>query len=105
MKRSIRYSGGDATFSYFKLKRDCYFGFTKIGPFFMARKEKAFLDACHLSAHGRYALDWGALDMNRLDKGDLETLSGHDDVKDRRFPALGRKFAMPMTSNSWSKKA
>ena len=74
MKRSIRYSGGDATFSYFKLKRDCYFGFTKIGPFFMARKEKAFLDACHLSAYGRYALDWSALDMDRLDKGDLETL-------------------------------
>lgn len=74
MKRSILYSGGDATFSYFKLKRDCYFGFTKIGPFFMARKEKAFLDACHLSAYGRYALDWSALDMDRLDKGDLETL-------------------------------
>ena len=70
----IRYSGGDATFSYFKLKRDCDFGFTKIGPFFMARKEKAFLDACHLSAYGRYALDWSALDMDRLDKDDLETL-------------------------------
>ncbi len=74
MKRSIRYSGRGATFSYFKLKRDCYFGFTKIGPFFIARKEKAFLDACHLIAHGRYALDWSALDMDRLDKGDLETL-------------------------------
>lgn len=74
LKRSIQYSAGDATFSYFKLKKDCYFGFTKIGPFFMAQKEKAFLDACHLSAHGRYALDWSALDMEGIDKGHLETL-------------------------------
>ena len=74
LKRSIQYRGGDATFSYFKLKRDCYFGFTKIGPFFMAGKEKAFLDACHLSVYGRYALDWSALDIDRLDKGELATL-------------------------------
>jgi len=74
LKRSIRYSPVDAHFSYFKLKRDYYFGFTKIGPFFMAQKEKAFLDACHLCAHGRYALDWNALDMDRLDREEMEAL-------------------------------
>ena len=74
LKRTIQYGAGGATFSYFKLKKDCYFGFTKIGPFFMAQKEKAFLDACHLSAHGRYAFDRAALDMDRLDKAVLETL-------------------------------
>ena len=46
----------------------------KIGPFFMAEKEKAFLDACHLCAHGHYALDWSALDVGRLDNDHLETL-------------------------------
>jgi predicted transcriptional regulator of viral defense system len=74
LKRSIQYSAGGVTFSYFKLKKDCYFGFTKIGPFFMAQKEKAFLDACHLCAHGRYALDWSALDMDHLDTGGLKAL-------------------------------
>ena len=74
LKRSIQYAAGGAAFSYFKLKKDCYFGFTKIGPFFMAKKEKAFLDACHLSAHGRYAFDWAALDMDRLDRAETETL-------------------------------
>ncbi|MCX5838225.1 MAG: hypothetical protein NTW71_06840 [Deltaproteobacteria bacterium] len=74
LKRSIRYDAGGATFAYFKLKKEFYFGFTKIGPFFMALKEKAFLDACHLCAYGRYALDWSALDMDRLDKADLATL-------------------------------
>ena len=74
LKRSIQYGAGGATFPYFKLRKDFYFGFTKIGPFFMAQKEKAFLDACHLSAYGRYAFDRAALDMDRLDKTVLETL-------------------------------
>ena len=74
LRRSIRYSAGDAIFSYFKLKKEYYSGFTKIGPFFIAEKEKAFLDACHLSAYGRYAIDLGALDMDRLDKAKLESL-------------------------------
>jgi hypothetical protein len=74
LKRSIQYAAGGATFSYFKFRKDFYFGFTKIGPFFMAQKEKAFLDACHLSVHGRYAFDRAALDMGRLDKAVLETL-------------------------------
>ena len=74
LKRTIQYGAGGATFPYFKLRKDFYFGFTKIGPFFMAQKEKAFLDACHLSAYGRYAFDRAALDMDRLDKAVLETL-------------------------------
>lgn len=74
LRRSIRYGAGGATFAYFKLKKEYYFGFTKIGPFFMALKEKAFLDACHLYAYGRYTLDLSALDIDRLDKGALATL-------------------------------
>ena len=74
LRRSIRYSAGDVTFYYFKLKKECYFGFDKIGPFFVAKREKAFLDACHLCAYGRYALDWSAIDMDRLDKANLETM-------------------------------
>jgi predicted transcriptional regulator of viral defense system len=71
LKRSIQYSAGGVTFSYFKLRKKFYFGFTKIGPFFMAQKEKAFLDVCHLSAHGRCAFDRAAIDIDRLDKAVL----------------------------------
>jgi predicted transcriptional regulator of viral defense system len=74
LKRSVRYGAGDATFPYFKLKKEFYFGFTKIGPFFMAEKEKAFLDACHLSAYGCYAIDLSALDIERLDKVSVESV-------------------------------
>ncbi len=74
LKRSIQYNAREVTFLYFKLKRDTYFGFTKIGPFFMAQKEKAFIDACHLYAHGHYAFDWNALDMDRLNIDNLKLL-------------------------------
>ncbi|MDD5476522.1 MAG: hypothetical protein PHU03_08455 [Syntrophales bacterium] len=74
LKRSIRYDGGGATFSYFRLKREYYFGFSKVGSFFIASKEKAFLDACHLAAYGRYSPDWSALDRDRLDRENLESM-------------------------------
>lgn len=74
LKRSIQYAANDVTFSYFKLKKDYYFGFIKTGPFFMAVKEKALLDICHLGIHGHYAFDWSALDFERIDKGHLKTL-------------------------------
>jgi predicted transcriptional regulator of viral defense system len=74
LKRSIQYAAGGMTFSFFKLRKDFYFGFTKIGPFFMAYKEKALIDACHLSVHGRYAFDRAALDRDRLDQAVLENL-------------------------------
>lgn len=74
LKRSKQLTAREVKFCYFKLKKDCYFGFTKIGPFFMAQKEKAFLDACHLYVHGNYAFDWNALDMDRLDGDELRSL-------------------------------
>ena len=83
LKRSLQYTAGGATFSYFKLKKEFYFGFTKIGPFFMAQKEKALIDACHLSAHGGYAFDRAALDMDRLDRAETETLMAPFPVRTR----------------------
>ncbi len=68
LKRSARYQAEGITFAYFKFRDDRYFGFEKDGAFFMAEKEKAFLDACHLCAHSRYALDASALDLERLDR-------------------------------------
>lgn len=74
LKRTIQYDGGGATFSYFRLKKEYYFGFSKVGSFFIASKEKAFLDACHLAANGRYSPDWSALDRDRLDREELQSM-------------------------------
>ena len=74
LKRSIKYDVLGVRFHYFKLKKDYYFGFRKIGSFFMAQKEKAFIDACHLFVHNHYAFDLDALDVGRLDIGTLELL-------------------------------
>jgi hypothetical protein len=62
------------TFHYFKIKSPYYFGFVKMGATFIAEKEKAFLDACHLSAFGAYAADWSAMNMDSLDKVAIEEL-------------------------------
>ena len=74
LKRSIQYAARGTTFSYYKVKKDYYFGFTKIGSFFMAQKEKALLDACHLSVHGNFAFDQAALDLDRIDRAVMETM-------------------------------
>lgn len=38
----------------------------------MAHKEKAFIDACHLSLFGRYAFDLSAVDLERLDRVEMK---------------------------------
>ncbi|MGO9215921.1 MAG: type IV toxin-antitoxin system AbiEi family antitoxin domain-containing protein [Syntrophales bacterium] len=74
LKRSIRYTLHGVTFHYFKMKSPYYFGFVKTGAAFIAQKEKAFVDACHLSAFGEYAADWSAMNMDSLDKVVIEEL-------------------------------
>jgi predicted transcriptional regulator of viral defense system len=68
LKRSVRYASHGMTFHYFKTKPSCYFGFIKTGKTFIAEKEKAFLDACHLSVFGNYTADWNAMNVGNLDK-------------------------------------
>jgi len=68
LKRSVRYVVHGVIFHYFKMKSPYYFGFNKMGTTFIAEKEKAFLDACHLSVFGNYAADWNAMNVEILDK-------------------------------------
>ncbi len=86
LKRSVRYEAHGAVFHYFKLKKPCYFGFTKMRDFFIAEKEKAFLDACHLCVFGDYAADWNALNIESLDKLALEKMMA-------AFPDKTKKYA------------
>jgi predicted transcriptional regulator of viral defense system len=85
LKRTIRYEVHGAAFHYFKFKEPYYFGFVKIRDTFIAEKEKAFLDACHLSVFGEYAADWNALNMESLDRLTLEKMMAAFPDKTRRY--------------------
>jgi len=67
-KRSIAFDVMGVAFRYYKLKKEYYFGFLRRGDFFIATKEKAFLDTAHLCAFGTYSMDWHACDLETLDK-------------------------------------
>jgi len=86
VKRSIRYDALETAFHYFKFKASYYFGFAKINNLFIAEKEKAFLDACHLSVFGEYAADWNAMNTESLDRSILEKMMAV-------FPEKTKKYA------------
>lgn len=68
LKRSIRFEAEGVAFNYYKFKKEYYFGFERHGDFFIATKEKAFVDTAHLCAFGKYSMDWHACDLKTLDK-------------------------------------
>ncbi len=61
-------------FNFYKLKKNIYFDFIKKDDFFIATKEKAFLDAVYLYSFGKYKLDFNAIDFNKLDNKKLRSL-------------------------------
>jgi len=74
LKRSIRKKIADTNFTFYKLKKVLYFGFIKRDNFFIATKEKAFLDTVYLCSFGKYKFDFDALDYAKLDKRQLKRL-------------------------------
>jgi predicted transcriptional regulator of viral defense system len=85
LKRSIQFTVHGTAFHYFKIKSPYYFGFMKTASMFIAEKEKAFLDACHMSAFGKYAADWSAMNMDRLDKAALKEMMKVYPDRTKRF--------------------
>ena len=79
LKRSIQYEVKNTAFNYYKLKKEYYFDFIRQDALFIATKEKAFLDAVYLYSFGKYALDFTALDLDKLGKGRITKLI-------RRYP-------------------
>lgn len=61
-----------AEFHYYKINSKYYFGFIKINDFFIAEKEKAFLDCVYLSSLGKYKFDIYSLDLDKLEKRKIE---------------------------------
>jgi predicted transcriptional regulator of viral defense system len=66
-RRSIHYSVQGVDFLFYKIGTPLYFGFERADNYFIATKEKAFVDACHMSIYGRYAFDYHACDLKKLD--------------------------------------
>lgn len=67
IKRTAKYEIDSINFYFYKLKKELYFDFVKKGNFFIATKEKAFLDAMYLYSFGKYSFDLDSIDLSKLD--------------------------------------
>ncbi len=85
LKRSIRKRIKNTTFAFYKLKKALYFGFVKKDNFFIATKEKAFLDTAYLCSFGKYKFDFSALDYRKLNKSEVKRMSKLYPDKTREF--------------------
>jgi len=75
VKRTKEIQVNGSAFRYSKINSALYFGFRKEKGFFIATPEKALLDAFYLMSYGRYALDLSALNVDRLDRQAIRSLS------------------------------
>ncbi|MDY6843834.1 MAG: type IV toxin-antitoxin system AbiEi family antitoxin domain-containing protein [Thermodesulfobacteriota bacterium] len=71
VKRTREFIVQEMTFSYTKLKKDFYSDFVKKDGFFIARPEKALIDAVYLEDMGRYRLDTGSIDFSKFGRKSL----------------------------------
>ena len=83
VKRTKELSLNGSIFRYTKISRALYFGFIRQLNFFVAAPEKAFLDAAYLVSFGRYALDFAAIDSDKLNRNEIRRLSRHYPMKTR----------------------
>lgn len=73
--RTKEYDSGSLFFSYMKIKKDLFFGFERTGSYFIASKEKAFLDCLYMQSLGRYNPDMDSIDFSKLSKSLLKKLA------------------------------
>lgn len=85
LKRTRKFTPGNKIFNYYKLKQGLYGGFVRKDGYFIATAEKAFLDSLYLYSFGKYAIDFAAVDLKKLDmKAVKRQLKG--------YPAKTRKI-------------
>jgi predicted transcriptional regulator of viral defense system len=85
LKRTKEISLNGSLLRYSKVSQKLYFGFTRHQEFFIATPEKAFLDAVYLFSLGRYALDFAALDKDRLNRTEIMHMIRNYPLKTKRF--------------------
>lgn len=74
IKRTAKYEIEGVNFNFYKLKRELYLDFIKQDNFFIAAKEKAFLDAMYLYSFNKYSLDINSLDLSKFDIKKIQRL-------------------------------
>lgn len=74
IRRSVTFDIRGTIFNYHKLKREFYFGFTRIGEMFISTKEKAFVDCLYLISLDKYRMDLDSIDTSKLDKKKLSVM-------------------------------
>jgi predicted transcriptional regulator of viral defense system len=80
IKKSARYEIEGVDFNFYKMKKELYFDFIKQEDFFIATKEKAFIDAVYLYSFGKYVFDIDSIDRGKLDMKKIKRLlSKHPD--------------------------
>jgi len=76
VKRTVEFETEETVFNYSKIAQRFYFGFSRGKGFFIASPEKALLDALYLMSLKRYNIDLTAIDAGKLNKKQLQKLSG-----------------------------
>ncbi len=74
LRHSRTFKIDNTVFNFYKLKRECYFDFSKINEIFIASKEKAFIDCIYLYSFGKYRIDLDSLDLSKLNKAKIKEL-------------------------------
>jgi predicted transcriptional regulator of viral defense system len=67
VKRTLKKTIENTEFNFYKINRNLYFDFLKKDDFFIASKEKAFVDAVYLYSFGKYSFDFDSIDISKLD--------------------------------------
>jgi len=67
VKRTLKKTIENTEFNFYKINRTLYFDFLKKDDFFIASKEKAFVDAVYLYSFGKYSFDFDSIDISKLD--------------------------------------
>jgi len=83
IKRTRKFDVQGAIFNYYKLKKELYFDFIKSGNFFIATKEKAFVDSAYLYSFGKYKFDLTSIDVGKFDKKKIARIICKYPVKTR----------------------
>lgn len=71
LRRSGEFEARGVSFRFYIIQKPRYFDFVRKNGFFIATREKAFVDTVYLCSLGRYKADFAAMDCGKLDKGRL----------------------------------
>lgn len=84
-------------FNYTKISKHLYSGFQRHKDFFIARPEKALLDAVYLMSLGRYSIDVAAIETHKLNREQLAAMSDPFPEKTKKLLRIHGYLSSPRT--------